>query len=115
MNQTTESKKREIDNAVRIFREMLEKTYLVKDCKEEFHGIGLFPMTQCISGEFMRTSKDKLKVPCVFKGSDVIKDDVKGIPMRFSDWKLFPMIFLLHHTDEFSEKPKEKSLEGFVK
>ena len=98
MVQTKEEKQKEIDNAVRIFRETLEKTYL--EIEEEFHGIGVQPMIKLINGQYMRTNKDILKIPVGVKATEVVKDNIKGIPMNFKDWKCFPLVIWLNHEVE---------------
>lgn len=109
MKQTIKSKKAKIDDAVRVFREALEKTYLKKDSKNEFRGIGISNLTDVINGNYSRTgNKDLIKMQISFSAKEVVKNEISGIPMKFSDWKLFPILIFLHSTDEFIDVAKEE-------
>lgn len=97
--QTKEQKKKEIDNAVRIFRESLEKTYLKEE--NEFYGIGLHSIKNFMTGkcEFRRLKNGNLKI-----SGEVPKDafniKCQGLPLKFKDWDIYPLVITLFNKDK---------------
>ena len=43
-------------------------------------------------GSFSRNKNGKLRIQISLPASDVVVDDVKGIPLRMGDWKLIPLL-----------------------
>ena len=98
MAQTEEDKKKRIEDATRVFKEMLEKTYLGKKNSEyEFYSIGVNNLTQTINGNFTRIKDGSLKLQIKLP-SFVVKSDKKGLPNDFNDWDCFPLLILLNHS-----------------
>lgn len=95
--------KKNIDDSVRIFREVLEKTYL-KD-KMEFYGIGFERLTDFLHGTVTLTRKKdgSLKISGDLP-SVMIKEEVKGLPRKYTDWRIFPMVFTFFHVPSINNK-----------
>lgn len=85
----------QIDDAVRIFRETLEKSDF------DLHGIGVHHFNKIFSGKvsFNRKKDGNLRVSGELP-SVMFKDECKGLPMKMSDWKIFPMVITLFLEDE---------------
>lgn len=94
MTQTTEERKEQIDNAVRIFRETLEKTYLKNDT--EFYGIGIHSYQGLLCGkiQIQRLNNKNLKISGEL-GKDCINENCQGLPNKFSDWNIYPLVITL--------------------
>ena len=97
-----------IDDAVASFRDTLETTYLKKNKPSKgkpfngkpFYGIGIHTFTHMFTGNvtFKRLKNGSFKISgCLPK--DMIKDDVKGLPMNFNDWKIYPIAITLFNED----------------
>ena len=90
--------KKNIDDAVRIFRESLEKTYLKEG--DSFYGIGQHTLMNFFSGKITHTRlKDgSLKISgCI--PSIAFKEGVVGLPRKRDDWKIFPVVITLFQED----------------
>ena len=98
--------KKQIEDSVRIFRETLEKTYL-KDGKE-FYGIGLHSIQRFLCGkiEVRRLKNENLKISGEI-GKDAINSNCKGLPNKFLDWDIFPIVITLFNKDVGDKEPKE--------
>lgn len=108
MKQTKEQKIKEIKEAVRVFKEMLDKTFL--DTDNEFYGIGINNLSQFQHGNFTRR-KDKSMSMQISLPSWLVKEEVTGLPMRFSDWGAFPVVLTLNSVKFEDPKPEEKVCE----
>lgn len=96
MEQTEEQKKEYIEDSMRVFRETLEKTYL--NCDNEFYGIGVNNLVDLQNGNFTRTNKNILKLQIGMSAEQLVKDNIKGLPRKFSEWKAFPIVIWLNNT-----------------
>ena len=96
MNQKTIEKN--IDKAVKVFRECLEATYLKK--KKPFYAIGYHTIMNFFSGKVSQTRK---KDGSLRISGDIpkmaIKDNVKGLPRSIDDWKICPVVFTFFNED----------------
>ena len=88
-------KREQIDNAVRIFRETLEKTYLGKN-NNNFYGIGTHSYQGILNGKvtIRRLKNGNLKISGEL-GKACINKDCKGLPMNFKDWDIYPLVVTL--------------------
>lgn len=95
--QTKKDKQIQIEKAVGIFRETLEKTYKGNN---EFYGIGLHSLVGILSGkvEVRRKDDGSLKISGEL-GSDAIGESCKGLPNRMSDWNIYPLVITLFNKD----------------
>lgn len=113
MTQTKEEKQKYIAQAVNVFRDSLEKTYL-KDTELEFYGIGTHKLTSFLSGKvnLQRLNDGSFKISGAI-GKECIKESVKGLPMKFIDWDIFPLVITLFHKDfEGADSKDFTNLEG---
>ena len=98
---------KQINNAVSIFRETLEKTYLKKG--REFYGIGTHSFQGILCGkiEVRRLKNENLKISGEL-GKDCINKECKGLPMKFSDWDIYPLVITLFNKDIGIEEPTKE-------
>lgn len=90
-----EDKKIEIEDAVRVFKETLEKTYLGKD--EEFYGIGIHHLTRFFSGKCQITRKTNGNLRMSGEISSLaFNENCKGLPREIKDWNFLPLVVVLH-------------------
>ena len=86
---------KEIDNAVRIFRETLEKSYL--DNNKPFYGIGVHrTIEQALCGkiEVQRLNNGNLKISGELQ-KECFNENCKGMPMKGDDWDIRPIVITL--------------------
>lgn len=105
---------KQIDNAVRIFRETLEKTYL-RDNKE-FYGIGTHSFQGILTGKIQvrRLANENLKISGEL-GKACINPDCKGLPMKFNDWAIYPLVITLFNKDVGEKELSKKENKPAVK
>jgi hypothetical protein len=96
--QTKEEKKIQIDNAVRIFRETLEKTYNKEGI--EFYGIGMHSYQGILCGKIniQRLKNKNLKISGEL-GKDCINEKCIGLPRGLLDYDIYPMVITLFNRD----------------
>jgi len=89
---------KQIDDAVRIFRESLEMTYL-KDGKA-FYGIGTHSFQGLLTGNISvnRLKNKNLKISGEI-GKACIKQSCEGLPRKFDDWAIYPLVITLFNED----------------
>lgn len=90
-------KKKYINQAVDVFRDLLEKTYLGDDNKS-FYGMNFMPFVKLLTGQVTLSRKNdgSLKI----SGSlsrEHFKKEVKGIPKGIDDFNVFPLAVNLLH------------------
>jgi len=86
---------KEIDNAVRIFRETLEKSYL--DTGKPFYGIGVHGSIEaalCGKISVQRLNNKNLKISGELK-RDCFNEKCTGMPMKWDDWDIRPVVITL--------------------
>ncbi len=89
----------QIDDAVRIFKETLEKSYL--DKKIPLHGIGVHAFNHFLTGKCTQTRLKNGNMKIIGELPAVMfKPDVKGLPLKVSDWNIFPFVITLFQTSE---------------
>ena len=98
--------KKNIDKAVKVFREVLEKTYLKKN--RAFYGIGCHHIMDIFCGKISQTRKSNSNLRICGELPHTIIKGKKGIPNRIDDWKVFPMAIGLFNVDPKSLEDKEK-------
>lgn len=103
--------KKQIDDAVRIFRETLKETYLKgKKGKLEFYGIGVHSFLNIFQGNINLTRKNNgnLKVSGEI-GKQAFNEKCKGLPNSFDDWNIYPLIITLFNKDIGDKESKKES------
>lgn len=95
--------KKQIDNAVRIFRETLEKTYLKNGL--DFHGIGIEKLTNFLSGKvsIQRKANGNLRLSGELP-KVMFNDNCKNLPNELLDWDIFPIVITF-----FNKKFEDKN------
>jgi len=96
--------KKEIDNAVRIFRETLEKSYL--DNNKPFYGIGVHGTIEqalCGSIEVQRLKNKNLRI-CGELQKDCFNKNCTGMPMKCDDWDIRPIVITLFNKEFAKQK-----------
>lgn len=90
--------KKNIDDATRIFRETLEKTYLEND--KEFHGIGIHKFMTFFTGKVshQRLSNGNLKI-CGEIGKKLLDEKCKGLPRKYDDFQIYPLVITLFNKE----------------
>jgi len=98
-----ERTKKEIDIAVKVFRETLEKTYLNND--KAFYGVGMHPLMNFFEGKVSvkRKSNGNLKLSGELP-SFVLNKNVVGLPRNPSDWAILPIVFTFFQEDIMDDK-----------
>ena len=95
-------KKEEIQNninvAVRVFKETLEKTYL--ETETPFYGIGIHGYTRFLTGNIKETrlSNGNLKISGEID-KVAFREECKGLPRNSKDWAIHPMVVTLFNED----------------
>lgn len=89
---------KQIDNAVKVFRESLELMYLNKN--RELYGIGLFSLEGFLCGKIniQRLKSGNLKISGEVS-KEAINKKCKGLPMKPEDWDIKPIVIALHNKD----------------
>jgi len=99
---------KQIDNAVRIFRETLEKSYLKHN--SAFYGIGVHGTIEhalCGKIAVQRLNNKNLKISGELD-KDCFNEKCNGLPMKASDWDIRPIVITLFNK-EFALNVKEVS------
>ena len=98
--------KKNIDYAVGVFREALEKLYLERN--KPFYGVGIHSFTNFLSGICVinRKNSGALKISGEIQ-KEVFKDSCKGIPMNLDDYKIYPIVITLFQDDVGAENAKD--------
>lgn len=93
-----------IASSVRVFKETLEATY--KDRK--FYGIGTHALCNFFIGKISMTrlKNGNIKISGEI-GKDCISDKCIGLPNKYDDWAIFPLIVTLFNKN-FEEKHKDE-------
>ena len=99
-----------IDEAVKLFRDTLEKTYLKEEI--EFYGCGSHSFLGFLSGKINvhRLNNGNLKVSGEIH-KVAINKECKGLPRNFKDWDIFPMVVTLFNKDIIEKKDDNKKQE----
>ena len=97
----------EIDQAVKVFRDTLEKTYEAR----EFYGIGTHYLLRFFTGKISmhRLNNGNLKISGEI-GKECISKKCVGLPREFDDWAIFPLVVTLFNKN--FENERNKTLEG---
>lgn len=100
---------KQVNNAVRIFKETLEKTYLKKGKEKAFYGIGTHWFTSFLCGNvnILRLKNENLKISGELPKVTFNKK-CKGLPFKFNDFDIFPMVITLFNKDIGKTQPKER-------
>ncbi len=90
--------KKQIDDSVKIFREMLERTYLKRG--KEFYGIEIHWFSNILCGEIQlsRKKNGNLRISGEL-GKEFINKKCEGLPRNFNDWEIFPLVVTLFNKD----------------
>lgn len=96
---STEIKKKNIDKIVKIFKESLEKTYLDNDTK--LYDVGINPLNNIFIGKInlSRLKNGNLKLSGQLP-KVMFKEECKGLPLKFDDYKIYPLVVTLFHYPE---------------
>lgn len=99
--------KKEINIAVNAYKRTLEMTYLEKS--QPFYGAGIHKFTDMFTGKVNMTRK---KNGNLHISGDLSKDmftkECTGLPMKFSDWAIFPAVFTWFNEDVVENKDNAK-------
>lgn len=80
-----------IDDAVRVYRESLEKTYL--ETNKPFYGSGFHLLTNLFVGKVSMTRKANGNMRISGELPKIMfKDDCNGLPRNLGDWKILPVV-----------------------
>ncbi|MFW6007810.1 MAG: hypothetical protein ACOCP8_00985 [archaeon] len=87
-----------IDEAVKVFRETLEKTFLEKE--KPFYGIGIHSYTGFLRGKqsVLRLSNGNLKISGEIDKM-AFRKECKGLPRKNDDFAIIPMVVTLFQED----------------
>jgi len=88
--------KKQINDAVRIFKETLEFTYLQEGKEKAFYGIGTHWLSGLLCGKinFHRLNNGNLRISGEL-GKEMFNEKCKGLPNKFEDYDIFPMVITL--------------------
>jgi len=88
-----------IEEAVKTFKECLEKTYLGKDNqKRDFYGMGYNTLTSFFTGKVSHHRKDNGNLRMSGELPKVMLDkSCIGLPRNIDDWRIFPLVIRLFH------------------
>lgn len=96
---------KQIDDAVRIFKEVLEKTYRDQDIP--FYGINYQSLSNFFTGKISlaRTKSGTLKITGEIP-KEAFKDECTGLPRSISDYKIYPIVIGLFQVPDEELKKK---------
>jgi hypothetical protein len=89
---------KQISDAVRIFEQALEKTYLDKN--KELYGIGVHSFQGLLCGKISvsRLKSGNLRISGEI-GKEAINKDCDGLPRTLKDWDIYPLVITLFNKD----------------
>lgn len=96
---------KQIDDAVRVFRETLEINYLKKNIP--FYGIGIHKYDRLLCGNvsIQRKINGNVRISGDL-GKDMIRSSCNGMPITINDWAIYPLAITIFQ-DNISDKPVE--------
>lgn len=95
--------KKNIENAVKIFRETLEATYLEKN--RALYAIGIHTFNSLLTGQISETRKNNGNLKISGELAKVMfTKKLVGIPRELKDWAIYPLVVTLFNEDIGKEK-----------